>query len=401
MAEKNSYTEALDRIKAPEESVNRAVNAALEAEQKRGKSHGKAKTKSALLKITAAAAAFAVVTGAVTAAVMVSRSNKRNSGSGQIAAPNSFSLSVNAAELNKSSVNIGKIVCGQSMMACKGKTPDANTDISADDDTDNTVVENFTMSPELSFAVNCRGNNIKYINYQIEGAAFCPMELDPVEELSTDIGYLNDYNRYNRILEMTFNKPYDELIKEVDHGPDSPETPAFVYAVQPHVYSSLTLRYDDQPLIHNMTDDELFEQYSIDGPPSLDIITKGVYSWDPELSGVSKELSDHIIGKTFSKLDEFDSASPETEDGKLKKAFITEQIENIKITITVTYEDGDTDTCIMQLSPGKQSEDTFEMDVNAKLIMVKEESSNTESDPGQSGQTVSSPEPAANNKKVD
>ena len=118
MAEKNSYTEALDRIKAPEESVNRAVNAALEAEQKRGKSHGKAKTKSALLKITAAAAAFAAVTGAVTAAVMVSRSNKRNSGSGQIAAPNSFSLSVNAAELNKSSVNIGKIVWGQSMMAC-------------------------------------------------------------------------------------------------------------------------------------------------------------------------------------------------------------------------------------------------------------------------------------------
>ena len=152
-----------------------------------------------------------------------------------------------------------------------------------------------------------------------------------------------------------------------------------MYALRSLVYSTLTLRYDDQPVIIDKTDDELFEERGIDGPPSLYIITDGAYSWDPDLKGASKDLIDSLVGKTSAEVDEFESAAPDTDHGRLKNAFIKEQLEKVKLTITVTYEDGETETCIMQLSPGKQSENSFEMDVNARLIMVKDESSDAES----------------------
>ena len=216
----------MEDIKAPQAAVDKAVQAALEAEHNRAASPKKSKGKSKFIQFVSAVAACAVAACGITAISMTTGNYTSNSpGETSADSKNYFSLVVNAAEINKSNVQIGKIVCDQSMWSYL-------TDNTSSDDEDKQRITDFTISPIIDLSVNCTGNNIKYVTYSVEGAAIQLENITPVEEGTVSAGELNDYNRYHRVIEKSFKKPYDEIVKEVDHGPDSIETPAFIYDAQ-------------------------------------------------------------------------------------------------------------------------------------------------------------------------
>ncbi len=355
----------MEGIKAPQAAVDKAVQAALEAEKNRAAAPKKSKGKGKLIRFVSAAAACAVVAGGVTAINMTTRNRSGSSTGGNSAGgENYFSLTVNAAEVNKSNVQIGKIVCDESMWSYL-------TDNTSSDDESKRRITDFTMSPVMDFAVNCTGNNIKYVTYSVEGAVIELSNITPEEEGTVSAGELDDYNHYHETLEKFFKKPYDEIVKEMDHGPDSVETPAFIYNVQ-EVYSACTLRYDNQPAFESVDEESVDPSDEI---PTMWVISEGAYSWDPELSGASKDLMDYVLAGTAEDAEKLETAAPDSEAGKLKAAFLKEMIENISITITVTYEDGTTETCNLCLTPGEQEKNSFAMNVEARLIPAEKSDS--------------------------
>ena len=365
MTIKNQYTKTMEDIKAPQAAVDKAVQAALEAEHNRAASPKKSKGKSKFIQFVSAVAACAVAACGITAISMTTGNYTSNSpGETSADSKNYFSLVVNAAEINKSNVQIGKIVCDQSMWSYL-------TDNTSSDDEDKQRITDFTISPIIDLSVNCTGNNIKYVTYSVEGAAIQLENITPVEEGTVSAGELNDYNRYHRVIEKSFKKPYDEIVKEVDHGPDSIETPAFIYDAQ-EVYSACTLRYDNQPVFVSVDEESIESGEDI---PTMWIISEGAYSWNPELKGASKDLVDYVLASTAADLDKLEEVAPDSEAGKLKAAFLKEMIENTSITITVTYEDGTTEACNLSLTPGELDKNSFSMNVEARLTNIKDSNS--------------------------
>ena len=330
MTIKNQYTKTMEDIKAPQAAVDKAVQAALEAEHNRAASPKKSKGKSKFIQFVSAVAACAVAACGITAISMTTGNYTSNSpGETSADSKNYFSLVVNAAEINKSNVQIGKIVCDQSMWSYL-------TDNTSSDDEDKQRITDFTISPIIDLSVNCTGNNIKYVTYSVEGAAIQLENITPVEE-----------------------------------GPDSIETPAFIYDAQV-VYSACTLRYDNQPVFVSVDEESIESGEDI---PTMWIISEGAYSWNPELKGASKDLVDYVLASTAADLDKLEEAAPDSEAGKLKAAFLKEMIEKTSMTITVTYEDGTTEACNLSLTPGELDKNSFSMNVEARLTNIKDSNS--------------------------
>ena len=190
MTTNNKYTKTMEGIKAPQAAVDKAVQAALEAEHNRAASPKKSKGKSKFIQFVSAVAACAVAACGITAISMTTGNYTSNSpGETSADSKNYFSLVVNAAEINKSNVQIGKIVCDQSMWSYL-------TDNTSSDDEDKQRITDFTISPIIDLSVNCTGNNIKYVTYSVEGAAIQLENITPVEEGTVSAGEL----RYSFIL---------------------------------------------------------------------------------------------------------------------------------------------------------------------------------------------------------
>ena len=365
MAERNRYTKTMEEIKAPQSAVDKAVRAALEAERSKGENKMN-KTKSNIIKIVSAAAACAVVTGGITTAVVLTK-NKPGS---NISGSNSFTLSVNAAEINKSAVSIGKISMTEfSAGALTEKTnydpnsPEAS--MPPDDDAmENYKVTGKTVSPEMDMLLSCTGNNIKTVSYSLKGGAFLLNNVTPLEEDSAKIDDLMVYNRYAYIMEKITGQSFEEL---VNTDPSSIEATAFARREPQYVYSHFTVNGDEQSKMVSYYEDENGIQLA-----PVVIISEGAYSWDPDISGASKELMDYILTHNYGDLLKLEKAGKDTEEGRLKKAFMEEMINELSMDVKVTFEDNETESYTIQFIPGELAGEGFTMDVKARLVNVKD-----------------------------
>ena len=373
MAERNLYTDEMEKIKAPQSAVDRAVKAALEAEKNKGENK-MVKTKSNIIKLVSAVAACAVVTGGITTAAILTQNRTNHSVTGA----NSFTLSVNAAEINKSAVEIGDIsiddiASGVTYVDPNYDPDDPNTsDIEFNDEQmRNQRISSVTYSPEIELLLSCTGNNIKTVTYSLKGGAFLLNNIAPENEGTVKGDDYMVYNRYADITSRMIGKTYEEL---VNTDPNSIEATAFAGREPNYVYSQFTVNKDEQAKLGSYFEDEIYGNIA----PAV-IISEGAYSWDPDLSGASKELIDYILSHNYGELLDLENAGKDTEQGQLKKAFLEEMINALSMDVKVVYEDNETASYTIQFLPNELLDGGFKMSVKARLVNINDaDNSNTD-----------------------
>ncbi len=381
----NPYTNRMDQIKAPQDAVDRAVKAALEADSDQQKENGKVIRMDAvmnnsrqtrrtgksrrMIRVVSAVAACAVLAAGVTVASVMTGNN------GKGAVHNGFSLTANAAALKKGSTI--------DILSIKASEPSGTWSMESDGVTGSAVMEEY-----LTFTVDCKGENIKSVNYRVHNGVFCLGSWQTVMEEGSEkctkyrFSTAGDQAETVPASKENMNQPDDQQPSAVDTGSN-------VELSWNNLYTAYTVPYDKQNMLSSYAADMASASfYDPDGIaiktdyPSCAIATC-LSTNDKELSQdvknavfhYNKSVIDDVEGKSayaeyvmgeydkarqngheepsgLMEYEEFEAKNYSSTFDKDKdfKIVYDEMINDITIDVTVTYNDGATETSTMKLS---------------------------------------------------
>lgn len=391
---KNQYTETINHIRAPKASVDKAVLAALEADKSKKviniqevKDTPKQKTKRRVLRIISAAAACAVLITGITIAGTMTQKHKNGS------VHNGFSLVANATKLEKgSSVEI---------LSVQGHAPSGRFSMEKDGKNAYAFMEEY-----LSFAVECRGEDIQTVNYSVnngvfylgpwqtvleEGSVSCEKYTfmaggDAAKTVPADQNLINRrdeeppraYDTGSGV-ELTGNNlytaytvPFDkqnmispialEAAKVQNDDPDGKD----IKADYPSCMIATFLTTNDKTLSRQVKDAMVNYSKSIADEPELKVAYAEYVMAEYEKAEArgESEPSDLLEYEDFIK--QYDGSIDSSEQDKVFKIFYDALINDITVDVTVTYLDGTTETDTIQLSCEKVENGI--VTVGAKLV---------------------------------
>ena len=349
----NKYTEKIKSIRAPQQSVDKAVEAALEAEKNSSVTEQKAPEKRIRLSaVLSAAAALVIIAGSIAAAFAVreqsstqtaeSKASEHQS-SAEPEQNNTFSLMVNAAELTENTpVNYVDLDYSDiNKMTAASTTYTLN-------EKNNTL--NVEFYPELPFHLTCTGNNIKNVTYSINNAAF---DLSFILNDHDDI--LNGENE--RSIEDLISLGVIELGESADIY-DNDQIMDLYFGTKPleshrkslkrRYRKSFTINYDNEyKTTEEINSDLKAEKDLLNGLSLIDIQTRPPAFLLNSKDNKAREAAELLSG--FKNMQEFEEFKAGKYRPDLRYAILNALISDISIDVTISYKDGQSDKCTIQL----------------------------------------------------
>ncbi len=312
MREKD-YFEAMDRLHAPDSAVDRAVQAALKADGNRKEITMKEKHRM-IRRIGLTAAAAACLAVCITLTAVFSHQNR--------IVP-SFVLTANAAELEKDhAVNILSA-------ATYGGTMGFNQDY-------------VSMTEEIKFDIRCKGENIRAINYRVHHGIFILPAKQKLMEEGTVRCAEYSYQLDKDIGDLSAVPIGDGL---TFHDMQNGQT-----VTGGSLYSAFTVSYDEQPdILAELDTAEDVEDYEKNPPVQISV---GITSEDETLSETVRSALRTYGDRVRSTLDDTgEQPYIGMEESDKNAAVIYDALlSNVTIDAVITYEDGHTEQCEIQLS---------------------------------------------------